>query len=198
VVRRILRRADTKPRVLGARQLHALGSVDVSPDEIISAYLLRPAIVADREDTLKDVKRIRDLVATSAAAAARTFRLRLRNADSQLATFQILSVKSLDCRFCFGLIGHFNEGESPLPSGFPVGGYCARYYGPILGEQVFKLLFGELKREISNKQFVIHSKITERREYFEALSHIHLGLKVIFKIWDFGSLRLSRTWHLRL
>jgi hypothetical protein len=99
----------------------------------------------------------------TAAAAARTLFARTGDIHGQSAIVELRAVEGLHGLLGFFFSGHRHETETAGAAGHAIRHEVRFEDRAVLGERVLKLVFRNVEGKISNKQFVIHSVMSEGR-----------------------------------
>jgi len=116
----------------------------------------------------------------STATATRTFFARARDIYRQIAAVHIGAIQGSHRFLGFFFSAHRNEAESARTARGAIGHQVCFEYGAVGSKSILEIIFGCIKRKVSNKQFVIHSATFFYRISFKVFPVI--GLRIITEL----------------
>jgi len=117
----------------------------------------------------------RPATAKSTAATA-TFFARARDIYRQITAVHIGAIQRSHRFLGFFFSAHRNEAESARAAGGAVGHQIRFEHSAVGSESILEIIFSRVKREVSNKQLVIHSVMSFGRISFRVFPVIGLGI----------------------
>jgi hypothetical protein len=96
-------------------------------------------------------KRFATLLPSLCSIASITSLFRARLVDSQGPTIEKRPIESLNCRVCFGVVGHFDKRKATLRAGITIRDQGDRGNDPMRSEQLTELSFSRGDVQIADK-----------------------------------------------
>jgi len=109
-------------------------------------------------------------------AATATFFARARDIYRQITAVHIGAIQRSHRFLGFFFSAHRNEAESARAAGGAVGHQIRFEHSAVGSESILEIIFSRVKREVSNKQLVIHSVMSFGRISFRVFPVIGLGI----------------------